>query len=66
MAIKINSSLTPVDLEYTGISGPDIILEPIPAGIGYPQWVNGEWVEYSATNDPEVQRTKTYTDSFSN
>lgn len=64
MAIKINSSLVPVELDYEGPVDSYVIDTEIPAGIQHPQWVNGAWQEYNSDNDPEVIRTKQYLQSF--
>lgn len=59
MAIRINSSLVPEDLNASDdLTGSGIIHTPIPSNIQWPQWVNGAWQEYSMDSDPMVLATR--------
>jgi hypothetical protein len=56
MKIQINSSLVPtgVFLDDATPDGLAVVSTEIPQGIVHPQFVNGEWREYSADADPCV------------
>lgn len=65
MTTRINSSLVPVELNLPDNTlGSDIVHEPIPEGMQWPQWVNGQWQEYNPDNDPAVIATRALEQSY--
>ena len=64
MATLINSSLVPEREVDDSLSGPNIIMEPIPENVSWPQWVNNKWQEYSSDDDPMVIQSKQLEESY--
>lgn len=65
MATRINSSLVPEEYNLPEErTGNDIVHTPIPEGMQWPQWVNNQWQEYSANNDPMVIATRALEASY--